>query len=175
VSSSDTNRPLGAYRAQADGGRSETQLRLARRDDAKRVAFGYPRTEPFTTAEADAYLAEFPLTCLLCGQKFKLLSQHLRQRHGMTAREYKQQYHLPLSRPLCTPDFSASTRATQLRKVAAGRGWTQEQRDAGRAKAHAAPREKCVYRNAKVLLHLDKLIAGGRLANGRYQKAPEAA
>ena len=165
VMSTDTNRPLGAYRAPSNGGRSETQLRLARRDAAKRVGFGFPRTVPFTTAEADAYLSEFPLTCLLCGQKFKLLAQHVRQRHDIDAREYKERFALPLSRPLCTPDYSASSRATQLRKIAEGKGITAEQRRAALEKSHAAPRNNCAYRDAKVLMHVDKLIAAGRIAN----------
>jgi len=43
------------------------------------------------------------IACVVCGKKFKLVCQHARQKHGMTAREYKQLAGLPLTIGLIGP------------------------------------------------------------------------
>jgi hypothetical protein len=41
----------------------------------------------------------------------------------------------------------------------------------GSCKSSATPRRNSAYRNAKVMLHLDKLIAAGRVVNQKKKKA----
>jgi len=51
-----------------------------------------------TRADVLAYLAGDIITCLICGRPCKSVGHHVRQAHGISAREYKQQFGLPLSR-----------------------------------------------------------------------------
>lgn len=151
--SSDSGRSLGRRRQSNGLGRSETQLRLADRDAAKRVFPGFPVEQPLSVREADEYLAESPLTCLICGRSFRLLSQHLRQRHSVSADEYKARYHLPFSRALCTADVSKIGQATQHRRIAEmGSDAWREFGKRGRVNAYG-PRRKSVYRDTKLMEH----------------------
>lgn len=59
---------------------------------------GYPRsTKIQTREELDQYYAGDEIQCLLCGNGFSMLGQHLTHAHEISAREYKIRFGLPLS------------------------------------------------------------------------------
>ena len=55
--------------------------------------------------------------CLECHQAFQILSGSHLALHGMTSRDYKRKYGLPLSQPLCSRSFTLA-----CRKLAKERG-----------------------------------------------------
>ena len=64
------------------GVRKRVLVEAARR---RRVLPGYPvPPRPMSVAEADAYLSEEPLRCLLCGRRMKALQVHLTSIHALT-------------------------------------------------------------------------------------------
>ena len=50
------------------------------------------------------------IVCLECGQKHKILKLHLVTAHGLTPRQYRAAYGLPVSYPLTAPDYTARRR-----------------------------------------------------------------
>lgn len=79
------------------------------------------RPAPFTTkAEVDAYFAQDPLPCLICGKPFVRLSHHVPRMHAMQADEYRATFGIPWGRGL----ISESLRLKQA-------GIMNEQRAAG--------------------------------------------
>ena len=77
------------------------------------VRDGFPMREPFSSAEEiKEYLSGDMVTCLICGNDKRSLGPHLKM-HGMTARSYKEMYHIPF-----TYSLDAAS-VTQLR-IAAG-------------------------------------------------------
>lgn len=58
---------------------------------------------PFTTkAELDAYFAQTPLPCLICGKPFNRLSHHVPRMHGMQLDDYRAAFGIPWGRGLIT-------------------------------------------------------------------------
>lgn len=54
----------------------------------------------------DKSIKKNTITCLECGQEFKMLSpKHLRE-HGLTGREYRKKYGFSLRQPLCAKSVS---------------------------------------------------------------------
>lgn len=89
------------FPASRSAGRSQRLFLLEARERNRRIQPGFPVTEPFHTPEdALAYLDNAKLTCLLCGRELVMLAKHLLDIHAITAEEYKQRYHLPLTRGL---------------------------------------------------------------------------
>jgi hypothetical protein len=56
---------------------------------------GYPREGRLTPREAVAYLKMDPMPCLLCGRGFQKLGRHLPMVHGISAREYCEEFGIP--------------------------------------------------------------------------------
>lgn len=50
--------------------------------------------------------------CLICGRYYVQVGSHIRQRHGMTAREYREQHELPIKRGIL-PLWYREKKATQ--------------------------------------------------------------
>ena len=58
-----------------------------------------------TFDEIENYFEGDNIQCLLCGRLFKSLGNHVRKTHGMSPREYKIMYGLPLNRGLSSHGF----------------------------------------------------------------------
>lgn len=43
--------------------------------------------------------------CIICGKWYRQVGSHITQRHGMTAREYRELYNLPVKRGILPPDL----------------------------------------------------------------------
>ncbi len=72
----------------------------------------------FTTLEeVNAYLAQDPLPCLLCGKLCRTLQPHLQHKHQLSVQEYRDIFGIPRSRNLVCPSLSEHLRehAKQLR------------------------------------------------------------
>ena len=66
-----------------------------------KVNDGFPRETAITSiSEIEDYYSHEKITCLLCGNEYSMLNQHLNAIHEMTADEYKLQFGLYLSRGL---------------------------------------------------------------------------
>lgn len=50
------------------------------------------------------------ITCLECGEKMKMLKQHLRIRHNLTPAEYRRRWGLSADYPIVSPEYSAKRR-----------------------------------------------------------------
>jgi hypothetical protein len=58
------------------------------------------------------------LQCLECGRWYRALGQHVRVKHGLTARQYKAEYQLPTSRGLVADDLREAFAVRQRRRIA---------------------------------------------------------
>lgn len=97
---------------------------------------GYPAEKPFASvAEVDAYFANEPLQCLLCGHHFKSLTTHLRK-HGYLPDEYRERFGIPYTRGLVTSDL-IRRRSVILKDVrnALGEGRLEEIRAVARERS----------------------------------------
>lgn len=67
---------------------------------------GYPKLNKFKTInEIDDYFNGDEITCLLCGNGYKQLPQHLASIHDINTDDYKIRFNLPLSRGLVSKEF----------------------------------------------------------------------
>lgn len=83
----------------------------------KAVQLGFPKDFVFETREAvDDYLSADRITCLLCGNDFRILDPHLFRSHDMSADEYREKYGLPFRRGLCCAAFSEN-RSEQAKQM----------------------------------------------------------
>jgi len=57
-----------------------------------------PKREPVVTV--DKAFKKNEVVCLVCGKPFKSLGSHLSIAHGMTSKQYRQQFGIPKSQPL---------------------------------------------------------------------------
>lgn len=55
--------------------------------------------------------------CEICKKSFHRLSTHVRQAHGMTARQYKMAFGLNISRGLCSSQSASATREKTLKNA----------------------------------------------------------
>lgn len=87
-----------------------------RHANRRRVLPGYPIDRPFETKEeVVAYLSHQRVTCLLCGKKFKGMSQHLVIIHEMDPDTYRERYHIPWTYSLsCEDTIQARGDATRV-------------------------------------------------------------
>jgi predicted transcriptional regulator len=60
------------------------------------------------------------IVCLICGKKAKVLKRHLLTAHGLTPKEYKERFKLPMDYPTVAPDYAA-TRTKLAKKIGLGR------------------------------------------------------
>jgi predicted transcriptional regulator len=63
-----------------------------------------PKVSPRSAIKPDA------ITCLVCGTKHKMLKRHLSTAHGMTTREYRQEFGLRDDYPMVSPNYSEQRR-----------------------------------------------------------------
>lgn len=52
--------------------------------------------------------------CEICGEHFNRVSAHVRQIHGMSAREYKKHYGFDLIKGICSKESAERTRVTTI-------------------------------------------------------------
>lgn len=52
--------------------------------------------------------------CEICGQSFHRLMNHVRQKHGLSAREYKERYGLDVSIGICSEESAEKVRVATL-------------------------------------------------------------
>ncbi len=76
-----------------------------RRNSQKVIASGYSQRYLEKRANERASVArDGTLQCELCGQWYKRVTRHVNQRHGLTAKEYKQENGLAVGRGVITED-----------------------------------------------------------------------
>jgi predicted transcriptional regulator len=63
-----------------------------------------PKVSPRSAIKPDA------ITCLVCGTKNKMLKRHLSTAHGMTPREYREEFGLRDDYPMVAPNYSEQRR-----------------------------------------------------------------
>lgn len=73
-----------------------------------------------TMAEVDAYFAQDPLPCLICGGRYNSLHQHVYHTHKMKADEYKEQFGIPWRRGLISASMREKQSAIMNEQRAAG-------------------------------------------------------
>lgn len=66
------------------------------------------------------------IKCLICGLEFKRVCAHVRQAHGMTAREYKEEFGLDVSKGIMTDEDREI-----MRRHAYANGMDKQLREAG--------------------------------------------
>jgi hypothetical protein len=68
--------------------------------------------KPFTSmAEIDAYFAQDPLPCLLCGKAYHGLHKHIQMGHKMNLDDYRVEFGIPWTRKLISPSLRAKQAA----------------------------------------------------------------
>ncbi|OJW82873.1 MAG: hypothetical protein BGO66_03030 [Alicycliphilus sp. 69-12] len=72
-------------------------------------------------ADVRAYLSGDRIACLICGQQVRGVGGHVRMVHGITAREYKQRFGLPVTRGLEPQDVRQRRAESVAATRAAGR------------------------------------------------------
>lgn len=96
-----------------------------------------PQTTGFKTAEeVDQYLGGDTIKCLLCGGPFQILGRHLISEHGISGREYKLRFGIPLTRSLAV--FAVRERARKRIQELISRGVVQTSADEDRARLLAS-------------------------------------
>ncbi len=102
--------------------------------------------KPFRTAmQAREYLSSERLQCLLCGQRFKSLGQHLRSAHQMTKTEYHLKFRIPHTYTLACPTLAARLSKLEQERGARDASYATRRRkilDEGREDAHIARIDK---------------------------------
>jgi predicted transcriptional regulator len=63
-----------------------------------------PKVSPRSAVKPDA------ITCLVCGSKNKMLKRHLMTAHGLTPREYREEFGLRDDYPMVAPNYSEQRR-----------------------------------------------------------------
>lgn len=84
------------------------------------------------------------IQCHICGEWFKLLSQHISGKHKIKVLEYRYKYGLPLSYPLCSKSYSANSSKNGLKN----KNWLKKMTPE-RARAQQAKVGKKAFRWAK--------------------------
>lgn len=77
------------------------------------------------------------ITCLDCGQKFKMLKRHLSTDHNLSPAEYKVRWNLTADYPLVAPDYAAQRKALAV-KIGLGRKPGDTGKKGGRKKLSAS-------------------------------------
>lgn len=104
-----------------------------------------PSTTGFkTAAEVDEYLGGDTIKCLLCGGPFQILGRHLISEHGISGREYKLRFGIPLTRPLSVSVVRDRARIRIQGLIASGAIQTSADEDrarllASKPRAYVAP------------------------------------
>jgi hypothetical protein len=117
------------------------------------------RSSPFRTRqEVERYFNGETIKCLLCGQRFRRLGQHLAAKHDMNVDDYRRHFGLPWSRGLTS---AASRKAS---------GWNPKRREKARKvaqqsrffeRAHPTPhREPAPFLKTQFIQNLGGHAAG---------------
>lgn len=61
------------------------------------------------------------IPCLICGKLFRAVCHHARLAHGISGRDYKLRFGLPITRGVASPASRAAWRASMLKTRAAGK------------------------------------------------------
>jgi ROS/MUCR transcriptional regulator protein len=66
----------------------------------------YQKPQPFSSmAEVDAYFAQDPLPCLICGYAYHGLHKHIQMGHKMHLDDYRVEFGIPWTRKLISPSL----------------------------------------------------------------------
>jgi hypothetical protein len=71
--------------------------------------------------EVREHLGGDRIPCLICGKPFRAVCHHARIAHGISARDYKERFGLPVSRGVATPDARKAWGAAVRKTREAGR------------------------------------------------------
>lgn len=81
-------------------------------------SLGAPEPEvdeaPVPAVSVRASVKPHAITCLVCGQKLKMLKRHLAADHNLTPAEYRAMYKLPADYPLVASDYAAKRKELAL-------------------------------------------------------------
>lgn len=66
--------------------------------------------KPVPAVPLDAAFGSDKVFCMVCGKGMKTLKRHLSTSHGLSPREYRKQYDIPIGKPLIASEYSASRR-----------------------------------------------------------------
>jgi hypothetical protein len=70
--------------------------------------------------EVREYLGGDRIPCLICGKPYRAVCHHARLAHGISARDYKLRFGLPVSRGVATPEARAAWGAAMIKTREAG-------------------------------------------------------
>lgn len=87
-------------------GYSHSRKSRPKPEDAKAIRYGKIET----LAELELYLSGAKIACLLCGKEFKMLGRHLGRSHAISARQYKEDFNIPVTRSLSCADLREQKR-----------------------------------------------------------------
>jgi len=104
-------------------------LQAMQSGEAKMQAGGEEAATPGPELSPAKSIQKNKITCLECGRDFRTLSPKHLKSHGLSGREYRVKWGLPLRQPLCAKSLSEQRRKAakerglpeKLRKVIAGR------------------------------------------------------
>lgn len=85
--------------------------------------------EDKTPVDWKASIGRNSITCLICGYSGKLLTPHLKSKHHLTAKEYRQQFGIPARTPLISKSYRS-----QRSKIAREKGIGEKLKEARKAK-----------------------------------------
>jgi len=113
-------------------------LRALQLDEAQGAAASTPGPEPVVTPEKS--IQKHKIVCLECGEEFKMISPKHLKSHGLTRREYRKKWGLPLRQALCAKELS-----DRRKKAGKARGLPENLRKSiaersGKSKPKRAPR-----------------------------------
>ena len=77
-------------------------------EETEEPGFSSPIMDPKKAVKPDS------ITCLICGKKGTVLTQHLKMLHGLTADQYRAQFDLPSNYPIATKAYIANCRERAL-------------------------------------------------------------
>lgn len=81
-------------------------------------SLGAPEPEveeaPVPAVSVRASVKPHAITCLVCGQKLKMLKRHLAADHNLTPAEYRAMFKLPADYPLVASDYAAKRKELAL-------------------------------------------------------------
>lgn len=123
---SDTGRTAVRFAAASYRGPSERIFRVVDREIRRQsavVPWWYQPPTAFVTAEQIAeHLALNPMPCLLCGRLRQNVGAHIKA-HGISGRQYKERFGLPLKSALCVAPLSRHQRKMQLLRIEKDPSW----------------------------------------------------
>lgn len=94
---------MGSRTSPNHGGSGFSHSRITRPKNWTKKHF---KSDPIKTSEElSLYLSGSKIACLICGEEFKSLGQHLSFSHSLSSKQYKEIYNIPATRSLCCQDL----------------------------------------------------------------------